>query len=133
MYNPYVKRGEWIDCTVCGSAHRRILPNEVESYVTADGNPLTLSDAQSTQCYKCQPLQLHEKFHCTECGEDSIVPKVFGESSTTICPKCNHDNAPTFTSNGVVFTEALPKMDSDMKYVLNRIKKNHYNSTMPDY
>jgi len=132
MYNPYVRKGEWLDCDKCGSPHRRILSTDLENYITADGSPVVLTEEESTRCYSCEPLNLFFLFECKSCNESSIVGTLYGDSRTKICPKCGFDHNES-RNVGPAFVESRPKLDSDMKYVLNRIKKNHYNSTMPDY
>lgn len=133
MYNPYRQRGEWIDCGVCGSAHRRILQTDLIDYINSDGTDIKLSEEESTRCYKCEPITLYYSFTCNSCTKHSILETKYDSKHPSVCPECKHDNNTIDTSSHLAFIESRPKLDSDMKYMLNRIKKNHYNSTMPDY
>ena len=132
MYNPYVKKGEWIDCDKCGSSHRRILPPDLVEYSDENGAIVHLSEEQQTQCYKCEPIPLYKSFSCKSCGHNSIIMVNYGESLSGICPKCGNDNN-SFKSTWPSHFEKRPVLKGEAAELFNRIKKRNYGSTMPDY
>lgn len=133
MYNPYVRKGEWIDCDVCNSAHRRILDSDLIPYINEDGSIVKLSEEESTRCYKCQPILLHKSFHCNSCNHDDIIEVNYEGCTPTICNSCGHDNAFQYKNTGPAHFEKRPTLTGEGRELFNRIKKRNYGSTMPDY
>lgn len=133
MYNPYVRKGEWIDCDKCGSAHRRIVPSDLENYTNEDGIPAIVTEEESTRCYKCSPLPLYIRFHCISCHYDGVLETFYDTSKPTVCPSCGVDNKEDIKHVGLSHFEKRPTLKGEAAELFNRIKKRNYGSTMPDY
>lgn len=133
MYNPYRNLGEWIDCEVCNTSHRKILPADLIEYIDADGRSVKLTDEESTRCYKCVPIKLYYSLHCKHCGHDGILEALYGEKHPSICPQCGYDHSAPIAIKGPMHFEKRPTLKGEAAELFNRIKKRNYGSTMPDY
>ena len=82
MYNPYKQRGEWLDCNICGSSHRKILDADLTEY-----NSPVLTDIEREQCYTCTPIILDYSKFCKNCNTDNYQYKTQSYEKY----KCNSD------------------------------------------
>lgn len=127
MYNPYKQRGEWLDCNICGSSHRKILDADLTEY-----NSPVLTDIEREQCYTCTPIILDYSKFCKNCNTDNLYKVSYSSKLPTKCLHCGFDTAEEkYIPMGIY--EKRPTLKGEGRELLNRIKKRNYGSTMPDY
>lgn len=133
MYNPYRRRGEWLECDVCKTPHRRILPADLIQYVNPDGTMVVLTEEESTRCFTCTPLPLPYSHTCSKCNHTTrgeclyhvdAIPNTCAE-----CGYCPDDDLPSYGGH----FEKRPTLTGEGRELFNRIKKRNIGSNMPDY
>lgn len=127
MYNPYRQKGEWLDCDICKTSHRKILDSDLLEYA----NPV-LTEEERSQCYECKPIMLPFNRFCTVCNKDSEHIVSYGDVLPKICLHCGNDPDAHLQSSIGIY-EKRPTLQGGAKELFNRIKKRNIGSNMPDY